>query len=97
MEQATITRVADVVVVGGEIDLSTASMLSDAIAAVAGPVVIDLRGVTFMDSAGVRVLVTQRRSREATGDRFELAGLSRPARRVLEVAGVLEYFDVGPG
>jgi anti-sigma B factor antagonist len=97
MDQAAVTRVADAVVVVGEIDLATASMLSDAIAAVSGPVVIDLSGVTFMDSAGVRVLVGQRQCREASGDRFELVALSRPVQRVLEVAGVLEYFDVGAG
>jgi anti-anti-sigma factor len=95
MDQATFARVADVVVVAGDIDVATAPMLDDAISAVSGPVVLDLSGVTFMDSSGVRVLVRHRQASQAGGNRFEVAAVSRPVRRVLELAGVLEYLDAG--
>ena len=84
----------DTLAVGGEIDLANASMLNDALDAAGGTMVIDLGAVTFMDSAGVRVLVLQHQRRDATGDRLVLANLSKPVRRVLEVAGVLDYLDV---
>jgi anti-anti-sigma factor len=84
----------DTLAVGGEIDLANVSMLNDALDAADGTVVIDLGAVTFMDSSGVRILVLQHRRRDATGDRLVLANLSRSVRRVLEVAGVLEYLDV---
>jgi anti-sigma B factor antagonist len=85
---------SEVLVVGGEIDLATASMLEDAIQAVRGTVAVDLSGVTFMDSAGMRVLIREHERREASGDKLVLAALSEPVRRVLEVAGLLEYLGV---
>jgi anti-sigma B factor antagonist len=94
MDQATVARVDEVVVVAGEIDLATAPMLDDAISAISGAVVLDLSGVTFMDSSGVRVLVRHRQTREASGDRFDLVAVSRPVRRVLEMAGILGFLDV---
>jgi anti-sigma B factor antagonist len=84
----------DVVVVQGEIDVATASLLSDAIEVLRGTVTLDLSGVTFMDSSGVRVLLQQHQRREDAGDRLVLAELSQPVRRVLEVAGVLEYLGL---
>ena len=85
---------SEVLVVGGEIDLATASMLEDAIQAVRGTVAVDLSGVTFMDSAGIRVLVREHQRREDSGDQLVLAAVSEPARGVLEVAGLLEYLGV---
>jgi anti-sigma B factor antagonist len=46
-------------VLSGEVDISNASMLEQRIAAAAGdlrPLVVDLTEVTFLDSAGVRLL-----------------------------------------
>jgi anti-sigma B factor antagonist len=48
-----------VAVLSGEVDLSNAAALEDRIAAAAGegvPLVVDLTAVTFLDSAGVRLL-----------------------------------------
>jgi anti-anti-sigma factor len=46
------------VVLRGELDLATAGRLQAALdAANAHPVVVDLRGLTFMDSTGVRTLL----------------------------------------
>jgi anti-anti-sigma factor len=41
----------------GELDLGTAGQLETALAGTAGPVVLDLTGLTFMDSTGVRMLL----------------------------------------
>jgi anti-anti-sigma factor len=41
----------------GELDLGTAAQLERALADADGDVVLDLRGLTFMDSTGVRVLL----------------------------------------
>jgi anti-sigma B factor antagonist len=94
MNLAITLEGSELPVVGGEIDLATASMLEDAIQAVRGTVAVDLSGVTFMDSAGMRVLIREHESREAIGDKLVLAALSEPVRRVLEVAGLLEYLGV---
>ena len=78
----------DVLVVQGEIDAATASVLDEAIQAVGGTVVLDLGAVTFMDSFGVRVLLRHHQRREDAGGQLVLTELSRPVRYV-EVAGVL--------
>ena len=41
----------------GELDLGTAEQLEQALAEADGEVLLDLRGLTFMDSTGVRVLL----------------------------------------
>jgi anti-anti-sigma factor len=41
----------------GELDLGTAAQLEQALAEADGNVLLDLRGLTFMDSTGVRVLL----------------------------------------
>jgi anti-anti-sigma factor len=41
----------------GELDLGTAAQLEQALAEAGDDVLLDLRGLTFMDSTGVRVLL----------------------------------------
>jgi anti-anti-sigma factor len=41
----------------GELDLGSAAELEQALAEAGGDVLLDLRGLTFMDSTGVRVLL----------------------------------------
>jgi anti-anti-sigma factor len=41
----------------GELDLGTAEQLEQALAEANGEVLLDLRGLSFMDSTGVRVLL----------------------------------------
>jgi anti-anti-sigma factor len=90
-----------VVVAKGEIDLHTAPLLSKEVAELVGcglePVVIDLAGVTFLDSSGVEVLV---RLHDALGRRPEALVLRQPSStvcRVLEMAGVEALFTFRSG
>jgi anti-anti-sigma factor len=91
-----------VVAVSGELDLDTMAELDAVLAADGGPVattVVDLRGLTFIDSTGVSgVLTAARRARDAGG---RLACVPGPPsiRRVFELTGVdtvVEWVD-GPG
>lgn len=78
----------------GEIDIATADRLQARIAELlAGGctrLVLDLEGVRFMDSTGIRLLVELTRS--ARDDHWELAVIRVPhaVRRVLELSGVLD-------
>jgi anti-sigma B factor antagonist len=84
------------VAVGGELDLSTAPLLAEALDAAiretAGTFVVDLTHVAFVDSTGVNVLL---RARAALGraDR-EIVVVCPPGRvrRVLELTGVDDLF-----
>jgi len=87
----------------GELDLATAAEAEDAIvgAVTAGRhAVVDLRGLEFMDSTGVRVLIAAHRAAGEHGGRLSLVrpGDESPVGRVLAISGldsVLELVD-GP-
>ncbi len=89
-----------VVAVSGELDLDTLAELNAALAAgLPATTVVDLRGLTFIDSSGVSgVLTAARRARDAGGRLVCVPG--PPAiRRVFELTGVdtvVEWVD-GPG
>lgn len=80
----------------GEVDLVTAPMLGDAIAASyrAGPrVIVDLDGLRYLDGAGVRVL--EDASRERAG-RFVVVASHREIHRVFEVLDLTKVLPVVP-
>jgi anti-sigma B factor antagonist len=87
-----------VVTVDGEIDLDNASDLSEvALAAMReiGPsVVLDLSGVTFMDSTGLKVLLAVHKRAELAGGRLVLAGPTRSVNRVVSITGFDQMFTV---
>ena len=81
----------------GEVDLATSPGLSDAmkVAVESGSrTIVDLSGVTFLDSTGLQVLV---QARIRARDRRALIALVAPAgmpRRVLEVSQLDQAFAV---
>jgi anti-anti-sigma factor len=56
-------------------------------------VVIDLSGLDFMDSTGVKFLVDGRDTARARGVRLTLVHGGDPVRRVLTVSGVTALFE----
>jgi anti-sigma B factor antagonist len=88
-----------VVVVGGELDLGTAPALEDALMTRlngGGHVLLDLRGLDFMDSTGVRVIVSAHRAAQEHDGRFAL--LRTPpdgaVGRVLRISGLDDVLDI---
>jgi anti-anti-sigma factor len=89
-----------VVVATGEIDLWSAPEVKAALTADgAGDtgVVLDLRGVTFMDSSGLGLIVECNQRARKHGHRFAIAvGGASDVHRILEMSGltkVLEFVD----
>lgn len=87
-----------VVAVGGEVDLETASQLGDhaldALREVSPHVALDLTGVSFMDSTGLKVLLTVSRRAELAGGSFALVGPTRTVRKILSLTGLDQNFTV---
>ena len=87
---------AAVVVPTGELDLATAPALEASLARAfeddCGHVVLDLRELEFIDSSGLRTLLTARRQAEDAGQRFSLVAGHRGLERTLEIAGVHKVF-----
>ena len=84
--------------VAGELDLATAPRLAHALHAVldAGhDVELELSGLRFIDSSGIRVLVHGWQSFADAGRTFVLRPpLPAQMRKVLEVAGLLERLPI---
>jgi anti-anti-sigma factor len=79
---------APLITVAGEIDLSNVRMLEsvidEATAERPGTLIVDLRGVTFMDSSALHALFKVRKQAES----LVLRAPSREARRVIELSGL---------
>ena len=72
----------------GELDLATAPELRECLALVAGDVVLDLTGVTFVDSSAIALLVSEHRRRVAKNEALTVTGSSPMALRVFEISGL---------
>jgi anti-anti-sigma factor len=107
VDEGTDLRVAMVagdvlsITVEGDIDLDTAPGLAGRLeegreqAAAKGlPLCLDLGGVGFMDSSGLRTLLELQESCDGSGVAFSLRSPSPAVVRLLEVAGVSDAFPV---
>jgi len=82
--------------VAGELDLNAvphvAATVDDLLAAGFGRVVIDLRGLSFMDSAGVHMLISAHRAAERRGSTIALVRGPRAVHRVFELTATDSLF-----
>ena len=79
-----------VVYVQGDIDLSTLDEATAALAAAregATTLLLDLRGVGFMDTSGLRLVIEEQRRARAGGYRFSVVRGPRRVQRLFEIAG----------
>ena len=86
-ERATIRVV-------GELDIATAPALAEALDSALGSdaaiVLLDLDGVTFIDSAGVRVVLRAVAEAEAGGRLRVRRGHGEQVRRLFELVGAID-------
>ncbi len=83
----------------GELDMCTAPMLDEAIGRLrhdgfGATVVLDLRQVTFIDCAGLGVLIRQHGELRDEAGRLVLMHPSRVVRRLLALAGMATEFHI---
>jgi anti-sigma B factor antagonist len=83
------------IAVSGEIDFAVgdwfSAELARHVAAASGTVVLDLSGVTFMDSSGIAVLLATARATE-----FRICAASPAVRRVIELTGLADALQLAP-
>ncbi len=86
-------RGSTVVVVEGEIDLATAPAVEKALrkAAAEGISVVDLTGVAFIDSTGLRALLT---AHSNAGGSLKMIVAEGPVTKLFEITGVNQVFDL---
>jgi len=89
-----------VVTATGDLDVSTSGMLStavhDALQDGYAGVLVDLAGVSFVDSHGMTALLTALRVARRAQRRFGLVAPSRQVRRLLELHGLADKVPAYP-
>lgn len=87
-----------VLAASGELDLRTSPELEESLdrvwAAGAELVILDLRQIEFMDSTGLRVLLSAHQRAQETGRRFALVRGADQVERVLTLTGVRDLLTV---
>ncbi len=84
-----------VVALTGELDMANAPLLQSAIdepsLADTETVVLDLQGLTFLDSTGLRIILSAREQCWRRGQEFAVTPGSQQVQRLLSVTGVGEH------
>jgi anti-sigma B factor antagonist len=84
----------------GEIDLhvcpTVTASLNEMIEKKPERVVVDLSEVSYMDSAGLAVLIEAMQKVEAYGGKFMLAGLQETVRSIFEISRLDQVFQIFP-
>jgi anti-anti-sigma factor len=83
------------ITIAGEIDVNSCTQVQQVIeAAPAKRVGLDLSGVGFIDSSGLRSMIAGQRTVNESGGSVRIVALSAATRRLLEITGLLEVFSV---
>lgn len=80
----------------GEIDGSNAAEAQSRVTAHVAPgaaLLLDMCGITYMSSAGLRMLLSTYRSVTGSGGRIVLVGLSEEIQDTMSATGFLGFFD----
>jgi anti-sigma B factor antagonist len=89
---------ATVVAVSGEVDLYSSPKMRDAVinsvSKKSPHVVVDLSGVSYMDSSGIATLVEALQATKRVKGRLVLAGLTERVREVFELARLESVFEL---
>jgi stage II sporulation protein AA (anti-sigma F factor antagonist) len=87
-----------VLLLDGELDPHTAPILRqelDALVAVGSTtIVLDMRALRFIDSSGLRVVISAHRELREAGGKLSLRSLSDTARRLLEITGLTDHIEI---
>ena len=59
--------------------------------------ILDLGGLSFMDSSGIAVMIRAKRRMDAVSGRLSVVNIPRQAARVLETAGLDRYLELALG
>lgn len=90
---------AVVLALSGRLDSATHKAVDDKLAgALVGPgaTVIDLSGVDYISSAGLRVLLKAAKQAKSASNRLALAGVRPAVKEVFDISGFTALFQIYP-
>src|SRR5882762_6725619 len=90
----------NVVPLEGEIDLHISPRVESSLASIIAErpehIVVDLSGVTFIDSSGLAVLINAMQDVKQYGGKLTLAGINSNIRSIFELARLDQFFLIDP-
>ncbi len=90
---------APVMALSGELDMATTRTMSDHLSELVRSgtdVVVDLRGLCFIDSSGLSALMAARQQSEDRGTTLTLRAPTRTVTRLLTITGLDRVFTIEP-
>lgn len=97
--QSDVGSEVAVVTASGRVDSETAPNLDAELSKVVGErsrVVLDLKGVEYLSSAGLRAIVKALQAAQAAGGGVKLASASEPVETILRTVGMMEMLKMYP-
>ncbi|MBI2178815.1 MAG: STAS domain-containing protein [Candidatus Tectomicrobia bacterium] len=89
---------ATLVQVSGEVDMSNSPEVRDTLLGLAKKkvpaILVDLGGVTYMDSSGIATLVEGLQETLGYGGKFRLASLTPKVKQVFDLARLTDVFEI---
>jgi anti-anti-sigma factor len=93
-------RAISVMRINGRVDSETAPELDDALAKLLqdnrNKIVLDLQGVDYISSAGLRAIVKAYQAARKSGGDLRLASVSTPVEVVLRTVGMMQMLQMFP-
>ena len=89
----------DVIIVSGRVDSVTAGTLDEELEKLVrsdNRIVLDMKDVSYLSSAGVRSIVRAAQSAEKSGGALKLARIPNQVMQVLENVGLMQMFQSYP-
>ena len=87
-----------IIAIQGELDAYSAPSLEEEVARLLGDtvndLVLDLSATKFLDSSGLRAILTAQRRLADSDGRLALRAPSEPVRRLLDITGLTDHFIV---
>jgi len=88
----------EILLLDGELDPHTAPLLQEQVDALADQgrldIVLDLSRLQFIDSSGLRVVISAHRDLGAKGGQLSLRSPSDTAQRLLEITGLVDHITI---
>ena len=86
-------------IVSGEVDLESSRSLSEALSEVVSSrqVSLDLTGVGYMDSTGLRTILVAKEELERAGGNLNVVAASNIVNRLIQISGVSELLGQPEG
>jgi anti-sigma B factor antagonist len=82
------------VVISGRLDASQAATAQDFMDRLNGQVVLDCKGLDYLSSAGLGVLLKTQKRLMAAGGQMRLVGVSRHVRDIFTYSGFDQIFEI---